>query len=219
VPLDGAAGDGGGATGGARTLLMNGEEAVPTREVDLVNTVGTYLRRDGYAGDCGADSPDGARFDTPAERFGASGVALVSRAETFRRVGLFADRFFAYYEDVDWCWRARLAGLRILYDPAATVRHARGATSGGVSSGWVRHLAERNRISCLWRNAPLPLAAAQTTAKWRGGRADGVVDELARVVAASLAERGSLRRRWALRCGDVYEAWAGVDVPDGPEAR
>ena len=67
-------------------------------------------------------------------------------------------QFFAYNEDTDWCLRARLAGLRILYDPDASVRHRLSATSQGPSSPMVRLLAQRNALLCLVRNAPLGVA-------------------------------------------------------------
>ena len=66
---------------------------------------------------------------------------MVVRAETFARLGGFAESFFAYYEDFDWCWRARLAGLKLGYEPSGVVRHVGGASSGGPASDRVRYLA------------------------------------------------------------------------------
>lgn len=54
----------------------------------------------------------------------ASGSALAIRAETFRELGGFAEELFLYQEDLELSWRARLAGLRVVVEPAATVSHA-----------------------------------------------------------------------------------------------
>ncbi len=86
---------------------------------------------------------------------------MVATAETFARIGGFAESYFAYYEDLDWCWRSRLAGLRCVYEPAGTVRHVGGVSTGGPSSDRVRYLAARNRMQTLARNAPLPLVWSQ----------------------------------------------------------
>jgi GT2 family glycosyltransferase len=53
----------------------------------------------------------------------ASGSALAIRAETFRALGGFAAELFLYQEDLELSWRARLAGLRVVLEPAATVAH------------------------------------------------------------------------------------------------
>ncbi len=195
-------------------LLINGEPEPIRRVVDLVNSAGAYLRRDGYAGDCGADLPDEGRWGRARECFSVSGTALVTTAAVLATVGPFESSYFAYYEDTDWCWRARLLGYKIMYDPASTVRHVRGQTSGGVLAARTRFLAERNRILTLARSAPLPLALGEARRKWSGGGDDGVAEALPHVFPAALAQRARLRRRWALGSRDVYERWAGVDAPE-----
>jgi GT2 family glycosyltransferase len=53
----------------------------------------------------------------------ASGTAMAIRAETFRTLGGFAEELFMYLEDLELGWRARLAGYRVVVDPAADVFH------------------------------------------------------------------------------------------------
>lgn len=201
------------ACGDALELVLNGEPVPVRRVVDLVNSAGSYLRADGYAGDCGAELPDDDRWRLPRECFAVSGTALVTTAAVLSRVGPFERSYFAYYEDTDWCWRARLQGYRIMYEPASTVRHVRGQTSGGTLAARTRFLAERNRILTLLRCAPLPLALREARRKWLGGGDDGVAGVLPRAFPAALAQRAQLRRRRALRSQEVYRRWAGVDVP------
>lgn len=200
-------------TGGPVSIELNGEEIRATRVVELVNTAGCYLRADGYAGDCGSDTADDGRWSARRECFALSGTALVTTRSVLSRVGPFQESYFAYYEDTDWCWRARLLGFRLVFDPIVTVRHVRGQTSGGVLAARTRFLAERNRILTLARCAPVGLALREAARKWRGGGDDGVARVLPRALPKAFVERASLRRRWVLESRAVYDRWAGVDTP------
>jgi N-acetylglucosaminyl-diphospho-decaprenol L-rhamnosyltransferase len=55
-----------------------------------------------------------------------SGSCLLIRREAFDRVSGFDEGFFLYEEDVDLCVRVRAAGWRVLFEPAAVVRHRLG---------------------------------------------------------------------------------------------
>jgi GT2 family glycosyltransferase len=52
-----------------------------------------------------------------------SGTAMAVRTDTFRRLGGFADELFMYLEDLELGWRARIAGYRVVIEPAADVLH------------------------------------------------------------------------------------------------
>jgi N-acetylglucosaminyl-diphospho-decaprenol L-rhamnosyltransferase len=194
-------------------LRIDGEPAPVVGLVRLINNAGSYLSRHGWAGDHGYLSPDDGRFDAPAERFGACGAALVTRAETLARVGPWAASFFAYYEDVDWCWRTRLAGLSARYEPAGVVRHVGGVTSGGPLATAVMGLAARNRLLCLARNAPLAVATREVRQAVAGGPLSppGLRRALASTLPAALASRPALARRRRRRAVEVWRRWAGVD--------
>jgi GT2 family glycosyltransferase len=203
-------------TGAPLELEINGEIVRPSRVVDLVSSAGSYLRPDGYVGDIGSKTPNDDALDVAEERFALSGAALVTTRRVLDRVGRFAPRYFAYYEDTDWCWRARLMGLRMFYDPVATVRHESGGTSAHLPQKRVRQLAERNRILTLVRNAPFDVAMRETWRKRTGGGDDGVAELVPRILPRALAEREVLRRHWVVRPREVFERWAGVDVPASP---
>ncbi|WP_221583728.1 glycosyltransferase family 2 protein [Microbacterium sp. G2-8] len=85
--------------------------------------------------------------------FSASGGASLFRAELFRDIGLFDATFFAYFEDVDVGFRARLSGHEIVYDPAAIVHHQVGATSGRIPGFTVRQTFQ-NLPLLLVKNVP-----------------------------------------------------------------
>jgi GT2 family glycosyltransferase len=192
-------------------VLCNGE-AVPAGEVvDLLNNAGSYLSAEGYGGDYGYETPDRGAFDAPADRFAACGAAMVMRADTLRRIGPFAEHFFAYYEDTDWCWRAQLAGLRVRYEPTAVVRHMGGATTGGPERPFVRRLAFRNRLATLARNAPLPVLRRQLA---RARHDEGWPDvrlSVAKGLAREAPRRAALMRRRARTPADIWARWAGTD--------
>ena len=52
-----------------------------------------------------------------------AGMFLLMRTDTFRALGGFDEGYHLYFEDVDFCTRARLAGLRIVLDPSLRIQH------------------------------------------------------------------------------------------------
>jgi GT2 family glycosyltransferase len=119
-----------------------------------LDNAGIDYRVDGFAITRGAREPDGAVWSVPREVFGACAGAAAYRRALFEDVGPFDERFFAYYEDVDLSFRARLRGWRCLYVPDAVVLHRQGAST--VPS--VRDvLVPRNRVLTWIKNMPAPL--------------------------------------------------------------
>jgi GT2 family glycosyltransferase len=137
---------------------------------------------------------------------------------TWHRLGPFASRFFAYYEDIDWCWRARLAGMKVLYDPSATIEHRRSASSGGEHQPQVRVMAERNRTLALVRNGPLHRVVRGLSDRARNGPDGGVRAGIAKLLPWGVASRAVMARSWQQRPEEVWSRWAGIGVewPDGP---
>jgi GT2 family glycosyltransferase len=69
-----------------------------------------------------------------------------------RDVGLFDERLFLYYEDVELAWRGRARGWRYRYVPDAVVRHLHSASTVEGSALFDYH-NERNRLLVLTRHA------------------------------------------------------------------
>jgi len=63
----------------------------------------------------------------------------------FRNAGLLDDAFFVYYDDTDFCRRARRYGYQIQFEPASIVYHRKGATLGGQLSPFGCYYLARNR--------------------------------------------------------------------------
>ncbi len=178
----------------------------------LFNHAGSSLHRHGAASEFALGAPDDGRFDQRAERFGFSGTAPVFRTETLHRLGGLAAPFFAYNEDTDWCFRAHLAGMRIVYEPAATVRHRLSATSGGGDRPLVRFLAERNAVLSLVRNAPAPVARKVVHDKRHGPGDPRVRRSIERHLPWAVSSRAWMRRMWTTSPAAVWARWADVDL-------
>jgi GT2 family glycosyltransferase len=93
------------------------------------------------------------KYDAKTDIFAASGGASLFRVSMLEQIGLFDERFFAYYEDVDLSFRAQLAGWKIAYVPAARVYHAIGATSSRVR-GFTTYQTVKNLPMLLFKNVP-----------------------------------------------------------------
>jgi len=64
----------------------------------------------------------------PVEVKAVSGGAMLISKEVIKKIGLFDERYFMYFEDLDYCRRARKAGFKIWYLPTAEVIHEHGAS-------------------------------------------------------------------------------------------
>jgi GT2 family glycosyltransferase len=83
----------------------------------------------------------------------ATGCALFFSMTTFDRVGPFDEKFFLYLEDVDWCLRARRAGIPTWIIPEAVVQHDVSRTTGELPSATIRYYAYRNHFRLAFRHA------------------------------------------------------------------
>lgn len=68
------------------------------------------------------------------------GAALIIKRECLEKIGPMEERYFLYYEEIDWAIRARRAGFLLGYAPAAVVFHKGGATIGSNSDDSKRSL-------------------------------------------------------------------------------
>lgn len=95
---------------------------------------------------------------TPAEGtcFGACAAGAFISRELFLQLGGFEDSFFCYLEDLDFSYRAQLAGYECVFVPTACILHKGAACSSGRN--WPLRMSARNRVLLLLRNTPLGLA-------------------------------------------------------------
>jgi len=84
--------------------------------------------------------------------FAACAGASIYQTDLVKRLGAFDELHFAYLEDIDLSYRARLAGYINIYEPAAKVYHLGSATSGSKYNSFKVRLAARNNIYLNYKN-------------------------------------------------------------------
>ena len=77
----------------------------------------------------------------------ASGAGMLVRASLLREIGFLDEELFAYHEDLEYSWRARLAGFRVLLAPNSVVYHKYEFSRSITKYYWM----ERNRLIVLAR--------------------------------------------------------------------
>ncbi len=119
-----------------------------------IDFIGGLLTFDGHAFQNGFRYPVGSR-EEPAggdEILFACGGNMIVRRAAMMELGAFDDDFFAYLEDVDFGWRSWIAGYRVLFEPAALVRHASSTTSNRLGDFERGVLFERNALQTAIKN-------------------------------------------------------------------
>ncbi len=98
---------------------------------------------------------DEGQYDDERDVFWVSGAAFCCRAEVFRELGGFDASFFAHMEEIDLCWRMRIAGRRVRIVPRSAVYHLGGGTLKAQSPAKV-YFNHRNNLAMLFKCAPAP---------------------------------------------------------------
>jgi GT2 family glycosyltransferase len=62
-------------------------------------------------------------FDIECELEVISGACMMVRGSTIEQVGILDEDFFMFYEEVEWCWRIKKAGWKVMYVPQAVIVH------------------------------------------------------------------------------------------------
>ena len=89
--------------------------------------------------------------DSTREIDWAIGAALLARREAVDDVGMMDERFFMYFEDVDWCYRMHQRGWRVYYHPASRmVHHWRRESARRPGRGLWVHLGSTFRYYEKW---------------------------------------------------------------------
>ncbi|HPD44837.1 MAG TPA: glycosyltransferase family 2 protein [Candidatus Woesebacteria bacterium] len=99
-----------------------------------------------YASNLGVDQVDRGQFDQINSNLDfITGCCLLIPKEIFHKIGFFDERYFMYLEDVDFCYRAKLQGFKIIYQPKSSIWHI---NAGSSSSGSSLHdyFITRNRL-------------------------------------------------------------------------
>ena len=132
-----------------------GAKMVQMKHPELMDDGGDYYCALGWAFALGKGKPAFA-FNRGRKIFASCAGAAIYRREALEKIGLFDERHFAYLEDIDIGYRARIHGYENRYVPEAVVYHLGSATSGSAHNAFKVSLASRNSVYLIWKNMPLP---------------------------------------------------------------
>ncbi len=113
----------------------------------------------GAARQIGRGDKDHGQFDEIARRDYADGVCMLIPASALRAVGMLDEQYFAYWEETDWCIRAREKGLHCYFIPQARIWHK--ASRSRAPDSRFHYLYRRNALLFVRkRGSRLQLATA-----------------------------------------------------------
>lgn len=108
-----------------------------------------------YTNHIGVDEIDNGQFDKITTIELASGACMLVKSEVFQKIGFFDNDLFLYWEDADFCMRARKSGYQIYFNPNTSAWHKVSASAGGSGSTSNDYYLIRNRYYFALRYAKL----------------------------------------------------------------
>jgi GT2 family glycosyltransferase len=99
---------------------------------------------------------DQGQYDRVLEVLFVSSCAMLVSRDALQRTGPFDERYGGHHEDLDFCWRARVAGFRVLMTPLAQARHrdagARGERAQRHRHRSARYYADRSGLASMLKS-------------------------------------------------------------------
>ena len=95
------------------------------------------------------------KYEKNVSVFSACGGAAIYRRSVFGEIGYFDENHFAYLEDLDIGYRARIYGYENRYEPAAAVLHYGSASTGSRYNMRKTELSSANNVCVIGKNMPL----------------------------------------------------------------
>lgn len=120
---------------------------------DIIDDAGDEYTILGWARKIG-DGKNISQYTEEKEVFSSCAGAAIYRKSILDEIGYFDENFFAYLEDLDISYRAKVYGYINYYCPSAKVYHIGSATSGSKHNDFKVRLAARNNIFLIYKNMP-----------------------------------------------------------------
>lgn len=139
--------------GGVQPLLLF------EHDPGIIQSAGCRISLSGLAWDHLCGQPVEEAGEQPLDVPGITGGAMFLRALAIREVGMFAEEFEMYFEDVDLSLRLRSAGWELACLPKARACHIRSATTDALGTARRVFYCQRNSCSLIFRHFPIPAAA------------------------------------------------------------
>ena len=93
-------------------------------------------------------------YTEPVDIFASCAGAAIYRKKMLESLGYFDENHFAYLEDIDLGYRARIQGYRNVYAPKAIVYHVGSGFSGSTHNAFKVKLSARNSVYLAYKNMP-----------------------------------------------------------------
>ena len=119
----------------------------------LIDSAGDLYTLIGW-GVCRGSGRPIANYTEPSRIFTACAGAAIYRRSDFRKIGYFDESHFAYLEDIDIGYRAKIYGYQNTYCPSALVYHVGSGTSGSKYNAFKVRLSARNSVYLNYKNMP-----------------------------------------------------------------
>lgn len=138
-----------------RNLFSCSSKMIRYHDREIIDDAGDEYTILGWAYKRG-DGEQASKYSLNNEVFSSCAGAAIYRKEIFNEIGYFDERFFAYLEDVDICYRAKAYGYENMYCSNAIVYHVGSATSGGSKyNSFKVKLSARNSVYVVYKNMPI----------------------------------------------------------------
>ena len=102
----------------------------------------------------GVDEVDHGQYDKLEETDFITGCMLFFNRKVVKRIGYWNEKYFLYYEDSDFCERAKRAGFKLFYHPEVIIYHKNAQSTGGSGSPLHLRYQRKNRLVFGLKYAP-----------------------------------------------------------------
>ena len=148
-------------------------------EPTVIQSAGGKLDKRWFAVHIGQNEEDQGQYSQPQEMDYISGCAILVKRQVIEQIGGLEERLFYYWEETDWCARAREQGWKVMFVPQAKLWH-KGVQRDYHPGPNVTYYNTRNRFGFLarhhapfsiwlfaWARTLLTLTSWSVRPKWR----------------------------------------------------
>ncbi|OGZ34463.1 MAG: hypothetical protein A2Y98_04010 [Candidatus Portnoybacteria bacterium RBG_19FT_COMBO_36_7] len=107
--------------------------------LNLIKTKGTHID---YLKIDNKEQPPGK----PRETRYITGCCLLIKKDTVSKIGMISEDYFLYYEDADWCVRAKKAGWKIIFVPSSVIYHKQSRSTDEYSFPYIYYHSRNGLI-------------------------------------------------------------------------